>query len=282
MPTHRAIAFWHDPEHRVRAHAEAFSEGCKRHGIPCEVRHSREAVEARDGVTVVWHYGLGVDLGGIPFAAYEGKAIRVGGDAGVWRRLTSERYIRISIDGQQLGGLMNQRPHPIKRFDALRISMQTQKNRGRYILVTGRSKYAARISGHEYGEWERDICERLKGITRMPIVLREKPKNQAIDVPGVRHNADRDCNAAILGAWAVICRSGNIGADCILLNVPCWAEYGPGAVYGNFKLEKIDSAAPLFPEVRKAALADIAAWQFRDEEIARGDLWAHLQAEGVV
>lgn len=280
MPSHRAFAFWHEPEGRVKGHAEAFAAGCKRWGIPCEVRRSREAVEAQAGVTVIWHYGLGE--GGLPFRTYEGKALRVGGDAGVWRRLTSEKYIRISVEGPQLGALMNQREHPRKRFDSLRIPVKPATTRGDYILVTGRSKYDAAVYGQEYGAWERGICERLKAITRRPIVLREKPKNELIDIPGIRHDGERDCGKAILGAWAVICRSGNIGADCILLNVPCWAETGPGAVYGNFALEDIDSAKPLDPEARLNALADIAAWNWRDSEIAKGELWAHLKAEGLI
>lgn len=281
MPARRALAFWHNPEPRVRGHAEAFAAGARLHGVPCEILHSSRATEAVPGVDVVWHYGLGE--GGLPFRTYGGKAARVGGDAGVWRRLTSTKFIRISVEGPQLGALMNRRAHDFGRFEALKIPAQPKPRRGDYILVTGRSKYDAAVHGQEYGVWERAIFDRLRTITTRPIVFRPKPKNDSVPHPGIREEREpRDCNLAILGAHAVVCRSGNIGADAILLNVPVWAESGPGAVYRAFELEDIDRAATLEPDVRRGALADIAAWQWTDEEIRRGELWAHLRDEGVI
>lgn len=281
MAARRAVAFFHDPIPRVQGHALAFAAGCARHGVGCEVMHSRKATEPLPGVDAIWHYGLGE--GGLPFRTYAGKALRVGGDAGVWRRLTQTKFIRISVEGPQLGPLMSRRPHDFKRFEALAIPPQPKpKIRGKHILVTGRSKYDAAVHGQEYGEWERAMFAQLREVTQRPIVFRPKPKNESIPHPGIEEDRQRDCNASILGAWAVVCRSGNIGADAILLNVPVWAESGPGAVYRNFELERIDFAQPLDPDARRKALADIAAWQFTDVEIARGDLWAHLRDEGLL
>lgn len=283
MPTHRAIAFAHEPG-RVIAHAEAFAEGCKRHGIPCEVRRSNEAREPQKDITVIWHYGLGE--GGLPFRTYKGKALRVGGDSGYFRGLVRvvpqpQRYIRISVEGAQLGGLMNQRQHSVDRFNALGIDVQPVTSRGDYVLVTGRSPYDAKASGMDYGQWERATVARLQAVTKRQIVLRHKPKNPPIQIPGVRSHTE-DVHSAIRGAWAVVCRSGNIGADAIVHGVPCFAELGPGAVYQKGSLEEIDSAEPLSLDERMNALADIAHWQWSTEETARGELWAHLKAEGLV
>lgn len=283
MPTHRAIAFAHEPG-RVIAHAEAFAAGCKRWGVPCEVKRSNEAIEPQAGITVIWHYGLGE--GGLPFRTYEGKALRVGGDSGYFRGLVQAapqpfRYIRISVDGAQLGGLINKREHPVERFNDLKIDVQPVTSRGDYILVTGRSPYDAKASGMQYGQWERATVARLQAVTKRPIVLRHKPKNPPIQIPKVRIHTE-DVHSAIRGAWAVVCRSGNIGADAIVHGVPCFAEFGPGAVYQKGRIEDIDSAEPLSPEERISALADIASWQWSTEEMAQGKLWAHLKAEGLL
>lgn len=237
---------------------------------------------------MIWHYGLGIGLGQVPFRYFDGRAIRIGGDAGYWRafRPRSEqpdtRYIRISVDGSQLGPLMNRRAHPVARFEALKIAARPVVRRGEYILVTGRSRFDCKQTGHKYGEWERAMCERMKTITSRPIVFRPKPKNDPVIVRGISSDLETDCNQSIRNAWAVVCRSGNIGADAVLHGVPVWAEAGPGSIYTTFRLEDIDRAEPLSAEARLSALADIAAWQFNNQQIANGHLWAHLRDEGVV
>lgn len=285
---HKALAFFHEPIPRVRGYAEAFALGCGAHGVVCELRRS-ESARIEPDVTVIWHYGHGLGhrdapmLGGIPFQAYAGAAVRVGGDAGVWGRLTRKPIIRVSVEDRQLSeSLYRQRVHDAGRFDALGIDVEPVTKRGAYVLVTGRSAADAGTVGEPYGEWERAVCARLRAVTDRPIVLREKPRNPVIDIPGVRHDSGATCDEAIRGAWAVLCRSGNIGADAVLHGVPVWAESGPGAVYSTFEPEGVDTAWTLEPDMRRAALADIAAWNFTNEEMARGELWAHLRDEGLI
>lgn len=285
--THKALAFFHDPVPRVRGYAEAFATGCQRHGVECAIRRSEEAV-VEPGVTVIWHYGVGLGLrgtaklGGIPFQAYAGKATRIGGDAGTWGRLTARPIIRVSVEGPQLAADLLRRGRSGALFYALGIDVQPNSKRGDYILVTGRSTADAGTVGEPYGDWERAVCARLRAVTDRPIVLREKPRNPRIEIPGVEHDTGRTCDDAIRGAWAVVCRSGNIGSDALLHGVPVWAESGPGAVFSTFTPETVESAQPLSPEDRLSALGDIAAWQWTNEEMARGELWEHLKAEGVV
>lgn len=284
---HKALAYFHEPVARVRGYAEAFAAGCGVHGVTCELRHSEEA-ELEQGVTTIWHFGHGLGrrgapmLGGIPFRAYAGAAVRVGGDAGVWGRLTRKPIVRVSVEDRQLSASLLRRGRPAYRFDALGIDVQTVERRGEYVLVTGRSAADAGTVGEPYGEWERAICARLRAATGRPIVLREKPRNPAIDIPGVRHDSGRTCDDAIRGAWAVVCRSGNIGADAVLHGVPVWAESGPGAVFSTFTPETVEQAVPLDADARRAAVADIAAWNFTNDEIARGELWSHLLVEGLI
>lgn len=282
---HKALAYFHAPVPRVQGYAEAFAAGCRVHGVECELRRSEDA-QVEPGVTVIWHFGHGLGrrgapmLGGIPFQAHAGAAVRIGGDAGVWGRMTAKPIIRVSVEDRQLSAALLRRGRASDRFEALGIGVDPVEKRGSYILVTGRSAADAGTVDEPYGEWERAICARLKAVTRRPIVLREKPRNPLIDIPGVRHDAGQTCDDAIRGAWAVLCRSGNIGADAVLHGVPVWAESGPGAVYATFTPESVEQAQPF--EDRRSALADIAAWNWTNEEIARGELWTHLQAEGVI
>ena len=84
-------------------------------------------------------------------------------------------------------------------------------------------------------------------------------------------------NSTVLRAKSRVFR-----ADAILHGVPVFAEAGPGSVYYKSPLGYVDFAKPLSLPTRKAALADIAYWQWTQEEIERGDLWKHLRNEGVV
>lgn len=279
----KAIAYIHGPV-RVFELGKAFVTGCKVHGVPCELRRA-DQFQGPEAADVVWHYGLGPALP--VYQAYAGRAVRVIGDVGYWRELMpklpqEKRYARISIEAAQLGPLMNKRGHATDRFRALNLRQEPVQKRGDYILVTGRSEYDAKVNGMAYGEWERSVVEKLRTLTSRPIRIREKPKNPLINIPGVARCGDSDCAAAIRGAWAVVCRSGNIGADAILHGVPVWAESGPGAVYRDFELDDIERAQPLSGPMRMAALADIAYWQYSTTEIAQGALWAHLRDEALV
>lgn len=284
MPSPRAVAYVHDPA-RVVALGKAFAAGCARHGVACEVRRVWD-IRGADPVDAVWLYGLGPARP--VFDAYAGRAVRIVGDAGYWRRLLptkldqAKRHVRVSIEGPQLGALMNRRHHPPDRFERLRLPVRPVKQRGDYVLVTGRSRYDASVTGMEYGQWERETVERLKRATSRPIMVREKPKNDPICIDGAGRCAHHDVNEAIRRAWAVVCRSGNIGADAILHGVPAFAEFGPGAVYQRGSLEDIDAATSLSPAERIRALSDVAYWQWTGEEIARGELWAHLRDERVI
>lgn len=279
----KAIAYRHGTP-RVRALADAFAAGCVRFGIDCRVVDVQPGIEP-DDADLVWVYGLGPALPA--FSAWEGRALRIVGDIGYWRELMArvppaQRYVRIALEGQQPDEHLQRRRHAPDRFQALQLPYQPVSRRGDAILVCGCSPNEAARHGYAYGEWETAIVKRLQGITRRRIVIREKPKNPPIRVDGAERCIDAKCWVAIRNSWAVVCRSGNIGADALLHGVPVWAERGPGAVYGMRSLDGIDCAEPPAPEDRINALADIAYWQWQKEEIAQGKLLQHLRAEGLI
>lgn len=276
----KATAFMHGPV-RVHELARAFARGCAVHGVSCTVMNISD-FNGLDGADVVWMYGLGDTMS--VFKAYEGHALRVVGDVGYFRDQLpkveqSKRYVRVAINAQQPDRHLRLRPHPVDRFERLGINVSPVERRGGHILVCGYSVAQAGKFGDTYGDWERGIVERLRAVTTRQIVLREKPKNPMLNIPNTARCVEASCANAIRAAWAVVCRSGNIGADCVLHGVPCYAEQGPGVVYGIQELSDIDVAQPLSLDERRAALADLAYWSWTCEEIAQGLLWNNLRSE---
>jgi hypothetical protein len=263
--------------------AEAFAKGCQRHGVACEVRSSA-GFRLPEPCDVIWLYG--VTANARVFADYLGRR-RVTGDLGYWRedaaRLPMERRpVRIAVDSQQPDAHLRLRAHPPDRFLALGLEVEPVQARGARILLAGQSEEQARFFGFDYGEWEALTVARLSCVSARPVVARAKPNSPPLRIPGTLPCRDAHAADAVRKAWAVVTRSGNIGADAILHGVPCFAEAGPGACYSSEPLEAIDGAQPLKPELRRAALADLAYWQWTQEEFASGALWEHLRREGML
>lgn len=270
----KAAAYVHGPP-RIHRMAQAFAQGCARHGIPCQVLPVGAKATPAD---LVWVYGLGPALPA--FEAHAG-AIRLVGDKGYFaEHKMKPNYLRVSINAQQPDAHLQLRPHPLDRWHGLGITAQPVASRGKYILLCGIGPKQAARHGLAYGEWERKTYARLSTFTGLPIMVREKPKNPPIK--GLPRSPHRAASEAIRGAWAVVCMTGNIGVDAILEGVPVVAESGPGRVYYPGGLEQISTLQPLAPAAREAALADIAYWQWTLPEIAAGDLIANLKTEGII
>lgn len=267
----RVVAYWHGPE-RIYKYAQAFANGCP---FPCNVWHVNKSKQHQ--YDVVWLYGLGDARQAFD---HHSNALRLVGDKGYFHGLVAQKYLRVSVNAQQPDAHLRRREHSPERFDALGIAVQPVTRRGEYILLCGNGPKQAGLQGTAYGEWERQTYERLKAITGREILAREKPKNPPIEgLPRSTHASTAD---AIRGAWAVVSRTGNIGADAILHGVPVIAEAGPGAVYYNAPLADIETIQPISADERRNALADIAAWNWRRDELNSGAFWRHLEAEGLV
>jgi hypothetical protein len=221
------------------------------------------------------------------FDAYAGLATRVVSDLGYWREqhhalALNRRPMRIAINAEQPDDHLRLRHHPPDRFQALDLRVEPVRQRGQHILLTGLSTVQAALHGFAYGEWEADTVAVLREYSARPIVVRTRPSHAPLNIPGTNRCTDRDIGPAIRRAWAVVCYTGNVGADALLHGVPVIAKRGPGAVYYRTTLEAIDSAAPLPAAARLRALSDIAYWQWTPDEFASGALWQHLCNEGVV
>lgn len=268
----KAAAFFHGPP-RIHAMAEAFRLGCKQHGIKCDTLQIGQRTDA----DVVWLYGLGPAL---PAFEMHPGAVRLVGDKGYFDEYVKKpKYLRVSVNAQQPDKHLRRADHPADRFNALGINVAPVTQRGDYILLCGIGPKQCARHGLQYGQWERETYRKLKAATDRPIFCRQKPGNPKID--GIPQIQDGPASAAIRGAWAVVCMTGNIGVDSILEGVPVIAEGGPGSVYHHHPLSEIDTIQPLPPKTRLQALSDIAYWQWTLDEIRNGDLWTNLRNEGI-
>jgi hypothetical protein len=269
----KAAAFFHGPP-RIRAMADAFRLGCKSHGIRCDVLRIGERTTA----DAIWLYGMGPAL---PAFEAHPHAVRVVGDKGYFDEYAGKpKYLRVSVNAQQPDRHLQLVDHPADRWKVLGINVQPARQRGDYILLCGIGPKQCARHGLQYGQWERETYRKLKSATGRPIFARAKPGNPKID--GIPQLPDMTASAAIHGAWAVVCMTGNIGVDCIVEGVPVIAEGGPGSVYYRGAiLSEIDTIQPMAAEARIKALSDVAYWQWTLNEITAGDLWANLRAEGL-
>lgn len=251
----------------------AFRLGCKRHGVQCDVLRVGKKTDAN----VIWLYGMGPAL---PAFEMHPGAVRIVGDKGYFaEQAHGPKHFRVSVNAQQPDRHLQLVEHPTDRWQALGIDTQPASERGDYILICGIGPKQCKLKGVQYGQWERETYRKLKAATDRPIFCREKPKNPRID--GVPRLSDMPASAAIRGAWAVVCMTGNIGVDCIVEGVPVIAEGGPGSVYYRGELSAIDNIQPITAATRLQALSDIAYWQWTLAEITAGDLWANLRTEGL-
>lgn len=267
----KAAAFVHGPK-RIHDLGHAFSKGCKRHGIQCDVLQVGQRADA----DVIWLYGMGPAM---PAFEMHSGAVRLVGDKGYFAEYASKKYFRVSVNAQQPDRHLQLVDHPADRWNKLGINASPATARGDYILLCGIGPKQCARHGLQYGQWERETYRKLRALTDRPIFAREKPKNPAIG--GIPRLADARASSAIRNAWAVVCMTGNIGVDAILEGVPVIAEGGPGSIYYKYDLQEIETIQPLSAEARIKALSDIAYWQWTLCEITNGDLWANLRAEGM-
>jgi hypothetical protein len=264
--------------------AHAFAAGAQRHGVRCEVR-SAELFDKPHACHVVWTFGLHAT--GRIFDAYNALALRVVGDLGYWRERACERperkrHVRIAVNARQPDKHLRLRRHPSDRFDALQLGVDPVRQRGDHILICGHCPETAARVGWRYGEWEMAMAHLVRLVSTRQVVVREKPSCDPLRVEGAMRCTEKSAADAIRKAFAVVCRTGNIGADAILHGVPVFCGDGPGKPYNTLRAEWIDDALPLPDETRAQALADIAYWQWTPEEIERGELWEHLKTESLL
>lgn len=149
------------------------------------------------------------------------------------------------------------------------IRIGEQKPRGDFIMVCPPSEALAERSGFLKDDWTRRITNRLKGLTKKPLVIRDKPKVNHTPLPLLQ---------ALVGCDMVVTYTSNAAVEAVVDGYPaiCTGP-NPANVFTN-SFEKLDKPFVAPVDSRMAWAGMMCANQWTLEEIAAGKAWEALTA----
>lgn len=253
---------------------EAFESGFRRLGYSLvdDRRYGREKPESRDDVLCTWNLHRGPD------ERYAQEWERLGGtvvvcENGYLQREDKTRYA-ISTHGHNGSGWFPQGNE--MRFPALGFEIQPWRQTGDYILVRDQRSIGSALMASPRG-WGPRIVAKIKASTNLPVRL--------MPHPGDKGKLEADL-AHLHNARGVAIWSSAIGVRALVEGVrvahyaPHWicinaAAYGPQVdLAGFFSVKAADQ------EIRPLMLEHMAHGQWHHEEIATGEPFARMKAEG--
>lgn len=209
-----------------------------------------------------------------------------------WCKNDEERrfadYHRLSVNARHPTLDFQKVKHPSDRYfmHGRKIDPWKQR-RGDYVLLCGMSQKASLFDGFDFLAWEQEAIRTIRQHTDRRIVYRPKPQRRRVGqyppIPGVEYsNPQSPFPEALKGAWAVVSHHSNAGIHAMRCGIPCFQPEGVAAVMGHADLSLIESPRVPSDEERHQFLFDVAYWQYRRDEMARGLMWRMLKDEGHV
>ncbi len=171
-----------------------------------------------------------------------------------------------------------QSPKPSDRFLEFGIPIKPWRSDGKHVVVVGMSGKGAVAEGFGAQQWERHAIERLRQLTRRPIVYRPKPSwIGARPIPGSIWMKEQPIDEVLEDAYAVVTHHSNFAVEAILAGVPAICPFGVASVMSAKYLEDIDNLPR--PDGREQWAADIAYTQYSLAEMHSGAAWQYLRRE---
>jgi hypothetical protein len=205
-------------------------------------------------------------------------------DMGYWNRRKRGRfdgYHKISVNDRHPTAYFQDRKHTADRLKEQGIKIAPWREKGRHIVVVGMSAKAALHAGFQPHQWERETIEKLKKMTKRPIIYRPKPNWLAAHrFQGVGFMKTEPLEQVLAGAHCVVAHHSNVAVDAILAGIPAICPGGVASVMAGHDLTQVES--PPMPEGREQWAADIAYCQWSLGEMASGRVWQHLKREGLL
>lgn len=191
-------------------------------------------------------------------ARAEGRTWFYGDHAYFGRR----HYYRITRNAMQHTGLGE--PADLSLLKPLGVRASGWRRDGKRVLLCPNSAPFMAANGVDADQWVADVTAELRRHTDRPIEVRWK-------------NSGGTLEAALEGTWAVVVYTSMSGAIASLAGVPCFATAPcTSASFGSMDLSRIER--PVRPDNRAEMAAVLAANQWTDHEIRRGQAWAKLKA----
>lgn len=261
---------------------QAMHRGLLKCGQDADLIASSKYIRPQHDIAVF--YGLGDGLSKIfhEYPAAGRKVIFI--DLGYWGRKKKTKfdgYHKLIINGRHATEYFQNKRHDHDRFKQFGIPIKPWRADGRNIVVVGMSGKGATAEGFAPQQWEKHAIERLRQISRRPIVYRPKPTwIGAQPIPGSIWMKDETIDEVLRDAYAVVTHHSNVAVDAILAGVPCICPFGVASVMSAHHLEDIDNLRR--PDAREQWAADIAHTQYSLAEMMNGVAWQYLQNERLV
>ena len=270
------VVCYYNPENgRSRHVAHAMEAGFVRHGLQVRCETSFAGVAGDLAVAYGWRNKDAFNS----YVRAGGHALYI--DMGFWDRKPAgsprEGYHKVVLDDWCPTKTMR-RGCPEDRFSRLGVQVR-EARAGKTIVVAGMSGKSARDHGYASNEWEAKVIDRLRKVTRRPIVYRPKPSwKEARPIAGAGYSIGSVPIADVLaGAHMLVSHHSNAAVDAIVAGVAVYCEQGVASLLSVPSLETVDDAKPATIQERLKLLQDIAWCQWTPSEMRSGECWDHYR-----
>lgn len=279
-----AVTVYLQPGHpRSKAVCSAMLAGIQKSGDKVTLRSALQYRMPEGDVAVF--YGLAGKLAQV-FADYPRagrKAVYV--DLGFWGRKDGGRFAgfhKLAVNDRHPTAYFQARRHDASRAQVFGLKPSPWRRKGDHILLAGMGPKGARAEGFQALGWERQALAELRRHTDRPVIYRPKPNwINPPPLPGaIMAPKDQSLEDAIAGCHAVVTHHSNAAVEAITMGVPAFVVEGVALPMARTDLKLIET--PAYPDGRGQWLSDLAWTQWSVAEMATGQAWAHLKAEGLV
>ena len=288
------IWFFAAPKPRERILAEAWKDGCERHGDECKI------VITNDGIHDVVA-DMAKDLDNFPFdvaVMYGVKSRKLWNampygvakvmlDKGLLRTSSNSLrqqpdYTRVAVNAHHPTAYLMSIDKPSDRFKAWGLGLShIKEHKGHIILVGSSEKYHEFYGLPHPNEYYSKIIKRLNKLTDRDIIYRPKPSwRDATPIDGSRFSFGQGetMRDLLVGASLVVTHGSNASLDAALAGIPSIVlGDAVGKCISSTRLEDVNSP-------RLADIKDIRKWvhnlaycQWTTAEFASGLAWEHIK-----
>lgn len=278
----RVVVYFAQSNSRSVLVGDAMFKGIQRCGQAAELISSLRYRRPQHDVALFYGFADGLAQIFREYQAAGRKVIYI--DLGYWGRKNKSKfdgYHKLIRDARHPTGYFQNKPHGPERFRSFGVGIEPWRPDGRNVVVVGMSGKGAVAEGFAPQQWERQTIDRLRDLTKRPIVYRPKPTwIGARPIPGSIWMKDGEISDVLREAYCVVTHHSNVAVDAVLAGVPCICPHGVASVMSAHRLEDIENL--IRPPGREQWAYDIAHTQYSMAEMMAGDAWSYLVREGLV
>lgn len=288
--TRQEVGHLHQSDWRETNLAKAIQNGARLHGDEVEIKAVPD-----DGQPIIEPCDLVLKIGvksrnwfraynrsGIPYCYFDKGYIRT--RAVVWLE-----YWRLSVNGHQPLDYVRHAKHDRQRADKLELDFKPWRNDGSAILVDGSSgKHHYFHADRDYTQAEmpqlhedaneiaRSLCERIRAVTKRPIIYRPKPSwKYARAIPGTEYSRGKEWRNVMARSHCIVTYGSNLCFDAALFGVPSIVlGHGIAGPISSTDLAELENPRLASDDERRQWLNNVAWTQFHAlDEFQNGMAW---------